>query len=168
MDSIAARGGLVSDDDAVSGNGGNGSRHRDERSGGSSGNIGNNGSGGNGGTITITGGAGDMAATAFSWSPAARFTICRLVQGPAVMRERSATAATAERSATTETEVIGGDITISSTSGTVGLSLLIAAGGDVDGTFKPQTGNGGKGGKNEGGGGSSGEHRQQWQRRKRR
>ena len=51
----------------------------------------------------------------------------------------------------------GGQIIISSTSGTIGLSNLIAPGGDVDGTFKPQTGNGGAGGSSEGNGGASGD-----------
>src|SRR5262249_46647282 len=45
----------------------------------------------------------------------------------------------------------------SSSSGTIGLSNLIAPGGDVDGTFKPQTGNGGEGGSVKGNGGASGD-----------
>src|SRR5262249_27234620 len=50
----------------------------------------------------------------------------------------------------------GGNIFISSTSGKIGMSGLIAARGDVEGTFKPQTGNGGRGGTEEGAGGDSG------------
>ena len=50
----------------------------------------------------------------------------------------------------------GGNIIISSTSGVIGLSPLIAAGGDINGTFQPQTGNGGDGGTLAGSGGDSG------------
>ena len=154
MDSIGARGGLVSDDNAMSGKGGDGGGK--VGSGGRSGNIGNNGSGGQGGTITITGGAGDITGSG-----------AIVVAGGKVynMSARTGNGGDGGKvgagggSGTIGNNGNGGDggtIDVSSTGGLLGRSNLIAPGGDVDGVFQPQTGNGGIGHGADSNGGSSG------------
>lgn len=163
LDSVAARGGLVSNDNAVSGKGGaagpRGSvaRAGSTSRGGNSGDIGNNGDGGDGGSITIVGGGGDMTGIGVL-----------VVAGGNVydMSARSSDGGDAGRIGfggrsgnigSNGNAGKGGKIVISSTSGAIGLSPLIATGGDVKGTFKPQTGDGGRGGSTSGSGGATGD-----------
>ena len=155
VDSIAARGGLVSDDDVKSGNGGNAGAVAG--AGGRSGNIGNNGSGGKGGTIIIQGGAGDMSGTGVVAAAGGKVEVVAAHTGSGGNAGMDGAGGASGMIGDNGNAGKGGNIIISSTSGNLGLSVLIAAGGDVDGTFKPVTGNGGNGGETKGPGGASGQ-----------
>jgi hypothetical protein len=162
VDSIAARGGSVSDDDAVSGNGGDAGRRgvmqRDGRNskGGDSGDIGKNGSAGRGGEISITGGSGDMGGIGVVVAAGGRVSNMAAQSGNGGDAGLIGRGGRSGNISDNGSAGAGGSIIISSTSGTIGLSPLIVAGGDVDGTFRPRTGDGGRGGREAGSGGSSG------------
>lgn len=158
-DRISARGGLVSDDKAVSGKGGkSGPGSVDvDADGGASGNIGHNGSAGWGGVILIKGGAGDITGSgvlAVAGGKVYDMAASSGTGGNAGLYGAGGSSGTIGDNGNAGK---GGQIIVSSTSGTIGLRNLIAPGGDVDGTFKPQTGNGGTGGSIDGNGGSSGD-----------
>ena len=156
-DTLAARGGLVSDDLAVSGKGGNsGPNGKPQTRAGAGGDIGNNGSAGGGGSIVIVGASGDMGGLgvlAVAGGKVFDMSARSGAGGDAGQLGRGGNSGTIQNNGSGGK---GGKIIITSTSGTIGLGALIAAGGDVDGTFAPQTGNGGNGGAISGNGGFSG------------
>jgi hypothetical protein len=163
IDSIAARGGYVEVDHAISGRGGTGGEIRG--SGGSSGDIGSDGNAGAGGVIVIKGGSGDIAGPGVLAVAGGKVYDMAAISGAGGNAGRlgsggkSGTIGSFKLGTLTAggTAGDGGKIVVTSTSGAIGLCVLIAPGGDVDGTFMPTTGNGGQGHGDKGNGGSSGD-----------
>ena len=156
-DSLTARGGLVSDDQAVSGKGGQAGaigKVATEAGGtstvaGNGGDIGKNGSGGAGGDIIIVGGSGAMGGTgvvAVAGGKVYNTSARSGAGGDAGLFGFGGNSGDVGMIGIGGNGGKGGNIILSSTSGQIGLGVLIAAGGDVDGVFAPQTGNGGNGG----------------------
>jgi hypothetical protein len=146
-DTLTARGGLVSDDHAVSGKGGQaGAIGKVNTMAGNGGDIGKNGSGGAGGDITIVGGSGDLGGSAVVAVAGGKVYDMSARSGAGGDAGLFGFGGNSGRILDNGAGGKGGNIIISSTSGQIGLGVLIAAGGDVDGVFAPQTGNGGNGG----------------------
>lgn len=158
-DSIGARGGNVLDNRALSGNGGG----ADKGQGGAGGSIGlggPNGSGGKGGTITILGDTGDVTG-------ASTFGIISVAGGSLTgFYARTGNGGDVDTSGNGGAGGMvtgngnggkGGDIKITTSSGNIILTPLIATGGDIFGEWSPQTGHGGDSGTVLGNGGNGGD-----------
>ena len=158
-DHISARGGLVSDDKAKSGKGGTAGPGSADiyANGGKGGDIGLNGNAGRGGDILIKGGSGDLKGAGVLAVAGGKVYDMAAISGAGGNAGQFGIGGRSGNILKNGSAGEGGHIIISSSSGTIGLSNLIAPGGDVDGTFKPQTGNGGTGGSLMGNGGASGD-----------
>ncbi len=164
IDTLAARGGWVLNDSAVSGKGGNGGAT--SGNGGNSGKILDNGSAGKGGIITLKGDSGAISnhvgvppVIVAAGGQVIGVTARTGDGGDAGLQGNGGSSGSFGNNGNAGD---GGDIKVSTSSGQISISPLIAAAGDVGlfGTFAPHTGNGGHGGTstlpNSGNGGNSG------------